>query len=159
MKKISFLLIFLFISNGYSQTKYFIYFKDKGVTPSESIFKNSTIYNSALALLTEKSIERRIKNLGEDNFITYEDLPLNEIYVNEIERLGIKIENKLRWFNAVTAYLSNEEQNKIGNLDFVDRIEPVKKYIFKSPIIEETEPFQPAVNSAAVPRTLRESAG
>ncbi len=141
MKKISFLLIFLFISIAYSQTKYFIYFKDKGVTPSESLLKNSTIYNSALALLSEKSIERRIKNLGEDNFITYEDLPLNEIYVNEIERFGIKIENKLRWFNAVTAYLSNEEQNKINNLDFVDRIEPVKRFSFKSPIIEEQKQF------------------
>ena len=49
--------------------------------------------------------------MGEDSFITYEDLPLKADYVSQIEQLGIKIENKLRWFNAVTAYLTEEEKN------------------------------------------------
>ena len=40
--------------------------------------------------------------MGEDNYI-YEDVPLNENYLHQIETLGIKIENKLKWFNAVSA--------------------------------------------------------
>jgi len=101
--KIYILLIFiLFTSIGFSQSKYFIYFKDKGIESTANLEKNSSAYNSALSLLTEKSIDRRIKNMGNDNFLTYEDFPLNEDYVAQIKQLGIKIENKLRWFNAVT---------------------------------------------------------
>ncbi len=75
--KNSILWIFiLFTSISLSQTKYFIYFKDKGVEPTVKLEKNSPVYNSALALLSTKSIERRIKNLGEENIITFEDLPI-----------------------------------------------------------------------------------
>ena len=74
--------------------------------------------------------------MGEDSFIKYEDLPLDSDYVLKIEKLGIKIENKLRWFNAVTAYLTEEEKNKVSSLSFINRIEPVKKFVFKSPELE-----------------------
>ena len=78
MKKIILFLVFVFTLSGFSQSKYFIYFKDKGVEATENLNKNSTLYKSAVTLLSEKSIERRIKNMGEENFITYEDFPLKE---------------------------------------------------------------------------------
>ena len=84
--KNSILWIFiLFTSISLSQTKYFIYFKDKGVEPTVKLEKNSPVYNSALALLSTKSIARRIKNLGEENIITFEDLPIKEDYVIQLE--------------------------------------------------------------------------
>ncbi|MDZ7626320.1 MAG: S8 family peptidase [Ignavibacteriaceae bacterium] len=125
-----------FTSISFSQSKYFIYFKDKGVESSEKLEKTSPVYNSALSLLSQKSIERRIKNLGDDNIITYEDLPLMNDYILQLEQIGIKIENKLRWFNAVTAYLSDEEKNHAASLTFVEKIEPVKKFVFKTPELE-----------------------
>ncbi len=136
MKKFILIFFLLFATTGFSQSKYFIYFVDKGMASSETLEKNSSVYSSALSLLSEKSIARRIKNMGEDSFITYDDLPLNSDYVFKIEELGIKIENKLRWFNAVTAYLTEEEKIKLSNLSFVDRIEPVRKFVFKSPELE-----------------------
>ena len=136
MKKFILIFFLLFATTGFSQSKYFIYFVDKGMASSETLEKNSSIYTSALSLLSEKSIQRRIKNMGEDSIITYDDLPLNSIYVFKIEELGIKIENKLRWLNAVTAYLTEEEIIKLSNLSFVDRIEPVRKFVFKSPEFE-----------------------
>ena len=111
------------ISSGFSQTKYLIYFKNKGIEPSE------------------KSIERRIKNMGEEEIVTYEDLPILEEYVFQIEKLGIKIENKLRWFNAVSSYLVDDEKVEILKLPFVDRIEPVKKFIFRNPELETSSNF------------------
>jgi subtilisin family serine protease len=139
-------LLFLFISvalisSGFPQSKCFIYFKNKGVEPTEKLLKSNLLYISAISLLSEKSIERRIKNMGEENFITYEDLPIPDDYVSQIEKLGVKIENKLRWFNAVTSYLTDAEKNDILNLPFVDKIEPVKKFVFRNPELETTSSF------------------
>lgn len=138
-----FILCFtLFISfSVFPQTKYFIYFKGKGVEENIILQKNNPIYLSALSLLSEKSIQRRIKNLGEDNIISFEDLPIKADYISHLEQLGVKIENKLRWFNAVTAFLTEEEKNKIIVFPFVEKIEPVKKFIFKSPEIFESNSF------------------
>lgn len=140
--KNSILWIFiLFTSISLSQTKYFIYFKDKGVEPTVKLEKNSSIYNSALALLSEQSIQRRIKNLGEENIITFEDLPIKDDYVTQLENNGIKIENKLKWFNAVTTYLSEAKKNKVLSFPFVEKIEVVKNFVFKSPAIEAPSQF------------------
>jgi hypothetical protein len=136
MKNYILWIFIVFTSISFSQSKYFIFFRDKGVKPSAKLEKSSGVYNNALSLLSEKSIERRINNMGENDFITYEDLPLNEAYVLQIEELGIKIENKLRWFNAVTAYLLEAEKNKVSSFSFVKKIEPVMKFVFKSPELE-----------------------
>jgi len=136
MKKYILWIFILFTSFSFSQSKYFIYFKDKGVEPSLKLEKTSPVYISALSLLSQKSIERRVKNLGDDNFITYEDLPLMNDYILQLEQIGIKIENKLRWFNAATAYLKEDEKIKVSNLSFVEKIEPVKKFVFKTPELE-----------------------
>ena len=129
------------ISSGFSQTKYLIYFKNKGIEPSEKLLKSNPLYKSAIKHLSEKSIERRIKNMGEGKIVTYEDLPILEEYVFQIEKLGNKIENKLRWFNAVSSYLVDDEKVEILKLPFVDRIEPVKKFIFRNPELETSSNF------------------
>ena len=136
MKQYILWIFILFTSFSFPQSKYFIYFKDKGVESSFKLEKTNPVYISALSLLSQRSIERRIKNLDDDNIITYEDMPLMKDYVFQLEQSGIKIENKLRWFNAVTAYLSDEEKNNAASLTFVEKIEPVRKFVFKSPELE-----------------------
>jgi len=133
MKKYLLIFIALPLFFSYSQAKYFIYFNDKGITESERIEKSSIQYKTALSYLTDKSIERRIKNMGEENFITFEDLPIYEKYINELELLSIKIQNKLKWFNAVSAYLTVEQLQLVEKMDFVKEIETVKILIFSSP--------------------------
>jgi SOS-response transcriptional repressor LexA len=133
MKKYLLIFIALPFFLSYSQTKYLIYFKDKGITETEKIEKSISQYKTALSLLTDKSIERRIKNMGEENFITFEDLPIYEEYVNELELLNIKIQNKLKWFNAVSAYLTTEQLQLVEKMDFVNITERVKILIFSSP--------------------------
>jgi serine protease AprX len=119
-------LLILFITVvSFSQTKYMVYFKDKGLSTSTSLMKSSLVYEKAVKELSPRAIERRKKVMGE-NYITSEDLPVNEDYIAQIESLGINIINKLKWFNAVSCYLSDEQLLKIQNYSFVQKIETVK---------------------------------
>ena len=82
---------------------------------------------SADKFLSAKSIERRKKSLGENSFLTYEDLSLNSEYISSLKKAGINIINKLKWFNAVSAYLSDEQLNSCKKFNFVENIQPLKR--------------------------------
>ena len=132
----SFLFTFFVIiitSLTFGQEKYLIYFKDKGVEPGITLNKSSSIYKQALNNLTEHAIERRKKTMGND-FITYEDLPIREDYISDLESRGINIVHKLTWFNAVSAYLESEQVAGLKTLSFIKKIEPVKVFINKNEI-------------------------
>lgn len=132
MKKFFLAILFFTIGILTAQTKYMIYLKDKGIDPQIRLNKSSSLFYSAEKELTQRSIERRKKVMGED-YITYEDIPVNENYIKEIEGYGIKIINRLKWFNAVSCYLTIEEINKIKYLPFVKEIKPVGKFISRNP--------------------------
>ncbi len=135
MKKI--ILLFLFIVPiAIPQNKCMIYFTDKGINPDKALNKTDAIYNDALNLLSSRAIKRREKVMRADQLVTYEDIPLKKDYVDELESIGIKIENKLRWFNAVSAYLTDDQKNKIINLSFVKEINPVRIIKFNPEKIE-----------------------
>ncbi|HEX2868981.1 MAG TPA: S8 family serine peptidase [Ignavibacteriales bacterium] len=128
MPKKIFLIVAFFLFSGlsFAQTKYMIYFKDKGIKPSQSLSKSSSLYMKAESLLSQRSIERRRKVMAEDSLITYEDLPVSENYIHSVENLGINISNVLKWFNAVSAYLTDRQLKKVLELPFVEKVEKVK---------------------------------
>src|SRR4030042_210958 len=109
-----------------AQSRYFVYFKDKEINSTEHLNKSSEAFTIARNTLSQRCIERRIKNMGEDNYITYEDYPVSSEYIYELEKLGIKIFRKLKWFNAVSCYISDEQMGILGGLPFVGKIEQVK---------------------------------
>lgn len=133
-----FLILIITTVSILAQDKYFIYFKDKGIE-SGSISKTSSEYNIALSLLSEKAIERRTKTLGENNIISFEDLPISSNYISQIESFNVKIINKLNWFNAVSVFLTGEQKKEISLLPFVSSIESVKKLINKNELTEVIE--------------------
>ena len=130
MKKII-LLVLIIVPFSYSQTKYLIYFKDKGITPGQSLRKTSVLYKEALSTLSARCIARREKVMNPNQLVTYEDIPIKADYITAIESLGVKIENKLNWFNAVSAYLTTNQVNKILQLSFVEKVNPVKIFNIK----------------------------
>ncbi|MFA3783038.1 S8 family serine peptidase [Melioribacteraceae bacterium 4301-Me] len=140
MKKaiIFFTIYFCLSSYSISQVKYFIYFNDKGALPQTALLKTSAKYIGATKQLTSRCIERRKKVMGED-FITYEDIPLEETYIKGIEALGIKIIHKLKWFNAVTAYLTEKEILELQKFSFVKKVVPVKILSFFNDSMEKQE--------------------
>lgn len=143
-----FLLLFasVILSTSFAQTKYLIYFTDKGITANERLEKSSDLYQSALSELSQRSIDRRIKNLGEEDIISFEDIPIKPGYISSLESHGIKIENNLKWFNAVSAYLTDQQFEEIFKLNFVDKIEKVKILKFNSKLPEVTGPLSKKFN-------------
>ncbi|MBK7106132.1 MAG: S8 family peptidase [Ignavibacteriae bacterium] len=134
MKTSIIIFTILFTASLIAQEKYLIYFKDKGDVLSKFADKEK-ISNE---ILSEKSIERRKKNLGE-NYLTISDLPINENYIDKLEESNIKIINKLKWFNAVSAFLSNDELNRIKEFSFISKIEKVRKLKSLKPINDNSE--------------------
>ncbi|MCF6269248.1 MAG: S8 family serine peptidase [Melioribacteraceae bacterium] len=132
MKKLLIILLTFVASIAFAQSpsKYFIYFKDKGIDKTTQLSKSSIEYNQALNSLSERSIKRRIKNFGE-SIVTYEDLPIKSDYIEAIKSSGAKIVWKLKWFNALSAYLNENQFNEISNYAFVDKIEKVKTLNYK----------------------------
>jgi serine protease AprX len=143
MKTLFISLLFFFSIPLFPQTKYFIYLTDKGINKNVSLKKSAPEYKSALNLLSARSVERRRKVLGDENIVSYDDIPVYDNYVNRITDLGIKIENKLKWFNAVTAYLTPQQLSQLNSLSFISKIEAVKALINKDE--SYTEKVQPSV--------------
>jgi hypothetical protein len=135
-KHLIFLLV-IFTSVSFSQQKYFIFFRDKGINKNTYLSKSSSEYQTALSTLTEKAIGRRKKNLG-DEIIRFEDLPLKDDYLNELENTGVQIVHKLNWFNCVSAFIPSEKVNLVKSLPFVEAVKPVKRISFKKDFLPET---------------------
>lgn len=154
MKKFIPLFILVIFSTFLSaQTKYYIYFKDKGVSSATALHKTSSMYKDAEKALDPKAIERRKQVMGE-NYITFEDLPINEKYIEQVTSLNIKIENNLRWFNAVTAFLTDDQVKAINNLPFIEKLEPVKVFNYKKNIeFIQSQPSIQLVSNKALKKT------
>jgi len=131
------IVVFLFgsIANSQNLNKYLVYFKDKGISKSNTLSKFSTEYQTALTQLTERSIERRSKVLG-DEIIGFDDLPLKKQYIKEIQAKGVKIVWRLKWFNAVSCWLSDNQMVEIRDLKSVEKIEKVKTIRFNKRELE-----------------------
>jgi|WetSurMetagenome_2_1015567.scaffolds.fasta_scaffold34664_2 serine protease AprX len=135
LKRLNIIVILFFIctvlySQDKADTKYWIIFKDKGkFSYEDKITIGSDAYNIGLALLSERAINRRLKVLPKDNLIDFADLPLEENYVTQVEKLGIELLAKSRWFNGVSAYLTSEQHEKVKKLDCVLHLKLVNKLL------------------------------
>lgn len=132
------IIFFFFIATTVilPQNKYFIYFKDKGINPESTLNKSSQLYQQAVEELSERAIERRIKNMG-DEFITYEDLPLSDNYLTVLKDFGIEIIHELKWFNSVSVRTNDAQIEQIKSLSFVEKIVPVKSLTFQKPLVDD----------------------
>ena len=107
-----------------AQSKYLIFFKDKGESDYK-YFKKSEIESKLLKEFSHRAIERRKKTMGDEIF-SYGDYPIYEPYLQQLKSLGIEPVNKLRWFNAISTYLTDDQLALVKNLPFVEKIERVK---------------------------------
>ena len=95
---------FSFGQNG----RYAIFFKDK----SGSSFST----NNPIAFLSQKSIDRRIKN---DVSTTEEDFPVSPDYVTQLNNTGAKVLHTSRWMNCALVQVEGGELADVLNLPFV----------------------------------------
>ena len=147
MKKIIILLFLLPIILIHGQDKYFVYFKDKGI--SSQAFKTRSSAIPASIKLSDHAIERRIKKMGDD-YIDYDDLPVKQDYINKIENLGFKIHKVLNWFNAVSVTSETTDISILSNLSFVEKVEKVGtiKYSYPDNSIDKIDSYKTGKISA-----------
>jgi serine protease AprX len=126
---------------GQPVQKYWIYFKDKEI-PAVMLQKRTMSHREAATYISETAIKRRQKVMPENILIDEADLPVNEKYVQQIQSYGIHPSNILRWFNAVTAYLSENQLQHLSRAQFVRSIVPVRT------ITRRIEPFHPSTDSS-----------
>lgn len=104
------------------RVKVWIYFTDKGVSSQDEL--NDVLVEAEKAL-TEAASKRRAKTRG-DNLVDFLDVPINDEFVNEIGNRGVEIVHRVKWLNAVSAYVDAKNLESVSSLPFVRRIERVK---------------------------------
>lgn len=106
--------------------RYWIYFKDKGAyKPGETLTPGSEGYNLAKSQLTEKAIWRRSKVLSEDKLVNYDDIPVNQAYIDGLRSLGLEPKATSKWFNAVSVITKKDKLEQAKKLGYVLKIEGV----------------------------------
>ena len=97
-----------------------IYFSDKGI--------NTDVYFSNPQLVvSEKSIKRRGKVLGDSEPLTMRDLPVNSDYIVQVKSKGLKVKWPSKWLNAVSGTVNKTQLDQIASLSFVKKLDIVYK--------------------------------
>ena len=112
------LILFIFISINLAVSgteRFWVYFNDKGAD-------NSGLEKTYISTLSDRALERRRSQLIELDAL---DLPVNPMYIENLQKTGVTIHRKSRWFNAVSVYLNDISSERILALPFVVAIEPV----------------------------------
>ncbi len=98
-----------------------VFFADKG-NGIDKFFANPYL------ILSERSVERRAKLNSFSKGIDILDVPVNNLYINELTNLGIVIKQKSRWFNSVSCYVDAQQLSLLNKLNFVKNVDLVDKY-------------------------------
>ncbi len=119
--KISNKLQNLFDTKNKSEYSVFIFYKDKGNNLAKKMV-------DVEKLLPSNAIKRRKKLMkNKSSVATFYDIPLNKYYFDETKKYINKLRHKLKWLNAISAEVSEENIKKIANLSFVKKIDIVRK--------------------------------
>ena len=121
-KIVFFVLLFAIphLATAQEKAKYWIFLKDK----QDISGKNTQVEES---YLTDKAITRRAQR-GDERFarmFALQDAPISSVYEANLRESGLKIEQRSRWLNAVTAQLNEEEVEQITALSYVRGTRPV----------------------------------
>ncbi|MCC6865934.1 MAG: S8 family peptidase [Ignavibacteria bacterium] len=98
-----------------------IYFKDKG---PDAMLK----LNNPLNIVTQRSLERRLKVKPANQLLDFTDIPLYVPYINIVNANVLKIRNYTKWLNSLSAEVTKEQINTIANFDCVKKIELVERF-------------------------------
>jgi serine protease AprX len=138
------LALLLIPDGGWSQQKYWIFFKNKGYSDNQKY----NLITSEKERLSQRALSRRAKVLPEDELINEDDLPLFQPYLVNLNSLGIKPIVKSRWLNAISAKLTSDQISQVEKLVFVSKIKPVSQF-------KRELPQQPPIEFLAKPQVYK----
>ena len=109
------------VTNANEELLVWIFFTNKG-EDTQNYFSKPNI------VVSEKSLKRRTKVFKENSLISKRDIPINQIYIDQINSIGFQAKQKSKWFNGVSGWASKNELVVIANLSFVKQIDIVYKF-------------------------------
>jgi hypothetical protein len=101
---------------------YWVFLHDKGV-PADEVEQALSAREAELA---PEAMERRQRVRG-DRGLDERDLAVHEPYVDQLAAVGAVVRSRSRWLNAVGVVASVEQRAAIGELGFVERLQPVAR--------------------------------
>ncbi len=113
-----FFVLVVFIFEMLSGSKMWVFFSDKNTDINQFI------------PLSEKAVFRRQK--VNQNYTWY-DRQISIEYIQIVRKTGVMIHQNSHWLNAVSISGTNEQINTISELPFVTKIQPVARFIRKTP--------------------------
>jgi subtilisin family serine protease len=119
------------LSSSANDTKLLIwvFFTDKG--------NNLNKLNSAPEnIVSLQSLKRRAKTLAKSSLVDFSDLQVNNDYICGLQSLGFELNQKSRWFNGVSGFITKSAYNKILSLPYVKYTDIVTRFK-KNPEIKE----------------------
>lgn len=113
----------LFLSNSRlnEEINVWVFFTDKGPNTENLITHPNQV-------LSEKSLQRRSKVFPLNKLISFNDLPVFQSYIEQLELRGFRVKHKSKWFNGVSGHILPANLNSILSLNFVKQIDIVEKY-------------------------------
>ena len=118
---LAFLCFPLFLS---ASPKYWIYLKSKDKSAAPAV--------SALTLENRQKLGLAVSDEM--------DLPIQGIYENALRDKSVKIINRSKWLNAVSAVMTSEQANAVRQLDFVQEVVMIDPGFY----IAQTKPIEKA---------------
>lgn len=116
------LLIIFASTNSFAETsRYWVFFQDKGIVPGQE----QRALDNAQRLISTRSIERRLHNGAAA--INFGDVPVNEQYIAQLQRIGVQIRTQSKWLNAVSIEASSSQLELIRSLPAVREVRPFSR--------------------------------
>jgi hypothetical protein len=122
-----------------SSKKYWVWFTDKGngIPASGKLNKSVTAYQTALEILSPKSLQRRAKVLPQESLLDAADVPVSQSYIQQIKQAGGELHQQSRWFNAASFTLTSNQIELVSQFTFVKDITPV--VVMKGKLLPQDE--------------------
>jgi len=117
-------------SNG--QVKVWVFFKDKG-SPEE-------IRQEAVRMRLSDRVRVRRQRTRITQEVTWYDLPVRGIYIQEVLNQGAELVHISRWLNAVSVWIDSDRIPALKRLSSVDRITPLATFRRPLPLNEPVLP-------------------
>lgn len=119
--KISKQLLYSLSDNSKNNFVVWIYFTDKGPDALSRLL-------NPLNIVSQRSFERRLKVKSIEQALDITDVPLNVSYISAVYTKVLKIRNRSKWLNAVSAEVTPEQINDLARMDFVKNIDLVERF-------------------------------
>jgi len=109
---------------GGKAARVWVFFTDKGVYSDDAY---AAAIEQAAATFTPRAVERRERRRSRPDLFDFDDLPVDESFVDAVVATGARLRVRSRWLNAVSVEADRGRIEAIAALPFVRWIYPLSR--------------------------------